>query len=313
MTSRLNLKSRYAAALGVLILTLAACAAAATAPAANPVFGPATDNTGKSFSGGGVAAPASAPAPAAAQSNLTDTQLIVRTGTMTLIVKDVPAAVTAARAAIVALGGYVSGDSAQGGDSPSAEGVYRIPVARFEDAKAAMRALAIRVVAEQSSSSDVTSQVVDLGARLDNLAVTEKALQAIMDKAVKIQDVLDVQTQLTDVRSQIEQLTAQKTLLANQAALSTLTVDFGLDVPATTVTSQGWNPGQIIDGATATLLGIGQGLAGASIVFIIVGLPILLGLGILALLVLMVIRLARRMRRRPVQPETTGLQPPPLT
>lgn len=305
MTSHAHASRRTFAALaliGVIILILAACAGAA-APAAAPVFGPATGTDGRTssqnLSAGALAAPTSAPAPAVNGVPI-DTQLIVRTGAITLVVKDVPAAVIAARNAIVALGGYVSGDTAQGGENPSAEVIYRIPVARFEDARAALKALALHVVSEQSQSSDVTGQAVDLAARLDNLRVTEAALQAIMAKAVKIADVLDVQTQLTDVRGQIEELTAQQTLLTNQAALSTLTVDFGIDVPATTATSAGWNPGQIVDQASATLLGLGQNLAGAAIVFVIVGLPVLIGLGILALLLGGIWRLVRRLRRRPV-------------
>lgn len=298
MISQFRIKSLTAAVLAGLVLVLAACSGSAATPAAqqNLGFGAASETGGKDLSG--VAGPTGAPAPA--QSVVPgDTTLIVRTGTMSLVVKDVPAAVTAARNAIVALGGYVSGDSAQGGDDPSAEVAYRVPVARFDDAQAAMRTLAVRVVNEHSDSSDVTGQVIDLAARLDNLRVTEKALQAIMNQAVKIQDVLDVQTQLTDVRGQIEELTAQETHLENQAAMSTLTVDFGVEVPVTTATSRNWDPGQVVDQATATLLSLGQGLASLGIVFVIVGLPVLLGLAVLAALISGLWRLTRRLRRRP--------------
>ena len=45
-----------------------------------------------------------------------------------------------------------------------------------------------------------------------------------MAKATKIPDILEVQAQLTGVREEIEQLTAQKKSLEEQAALATLTV-----------------------------------------------------------------------------------------
>src|SRR5665811_879405 len=67
-----------------------------------------------------------------------------------------------------------------------------------------------QVLGEQSQTEDVTTQIVDLSARITNLEATEAALQAIMLKATKIADVLAVQQQLTDTRGQIEQATADR-------------------------------------------------------------------------------------------------------
>src|SRR5947199_24090 len=95
-------------------------------------------------------------------------------------------------------------------------------------APAALRGLADKVLTERSSTEDVTGQVVDLGARIKNLEATERALQAIMDRATEIKDVLSVQAELTKVRGQIEEMTAEKGHLVEQAAMSTLTVTFSL-------------------------------------------------------------------------------------
>ena len=153
-----------------------------------------------------------------------------------------------------------SGDA----DRASASVTFRIPAARWSDALDALRKLGTKVLGEQTSSQEVTSQVVDLGARLANLRVTETALQAIMDKATKIPDVLAVQEQLTTVRQQIEELSAQKQTLENQAALSTLTVNL-TPPPAVAVTQvrEGWDPAREVDQAAAALVGLGQGIAGA--------------------------------------------------
>ena len=152
-------------------------------------------------------------------------------------------------------------------------------------------------------SQEVTSQVVDLGARLANLRVTETALQAIMDKATKIPDVLAVQEQLTTVRQQIEELSAQKQTLENQAALSTLTMNL-TPPPAVAVTQvrEGWDPGREVDQAAAALVGLGQGIAGAAIWLLIVWLPILLVVGIVALIGLIVFR---RFRPAALHPTAT--------
>jgi hypothetical protein len=222
--------------------------------------------------------------------------LIVRTGQLDLQVADIEAAIRAAESAVTAVGGYVAGSQRSGdADKASASVMFRIPAARWADTLDALRKLGVKVLGEQTSSQEVTAQVVDLGARLANLRVTETALQAIMEKATKIPDVLAVQEQLTGVRQQIEELTAQKQTLENQAALATLTVNF-TPPPAVAVTQvrEGWDPAREVDQAAAALVGMGQGLAGAGIWLLIVWLPILLIVGLLALIALVVVRRFRR-------------------
>ena len=232
--------------------------------------------------------------------------LIVRTGQLDLQVADIEAAIHAAETAITAVGGYVSGSQRSGdADKATAIVMFRIPAARWTDALDALRKLGTKVLGEQTSSQEVTAQVVDLGARLANLRVTETALQGIMDKATKIPDVLAVQEQLTGVRQQIEELTAQKQTLENQAALASLTVSFA-PPPAVAVTQvrEGWDPAREVDQAAAALVGLGQGLAGAGIWLLIVWLPILLIVGLIALVALVVLR---RIRRRALP---TSVVPP---
>jgi hypothetical protein len=227
--------------------------------------------------------------------------LIVRTGQLDLRVADLDAAVSAAERAVAAVGGYVAGSQRSGdGDQATASVIFRVPAARWTNALAALRAVGTKVLGEQTSSQEVTAQVVDLGARLANLRVTETALQGIMDRATKIPDVLAVQEQLTGVRGQIEELTAEQQTLENQAALATLTVTFAPPpVVAVTQVREGWDPASEIDQASATLVGLGQGLAGAGIWLLIVGLPVFLVVGMLALIGLLVVRHVRRGARIP--------------
>ncbi len=222
--------------------------------------------------------------------------LIVRTGQLDLQVADLEAAVRAAETAVAAVGGYVAGSQRSGeAEKASASVIFRIPAARWTEALDALRKLGTKVLTEQTASQEVTAQVVDLGARLANLRVTETALQGIMDKATKIPDVLAVQEQLTTVRQQIEELTAQKQTLENQAALASLTVSFS-PPPAVAVTQvrEGWDPAREVDQAAAALVGLGQGLAGAGIWLLIVWLPIVLVGGLLALVALVLFRRLRQ-------------------
>ncbi len=201
--------------------------------------------------------------------------LIVRAGQLNLEVAVLDDALMAAERAVTAAGGYVAASQRQGDDENAGAMVtFRIPVERWESTLAALRKVGAKVLLEQTGSEEVTSQVVDLGARLVNLRATESALQAIMVKATKIPDILEVQAQLTGVRGEIEQLTAQKQSLEERAALATLTVGFSLP-PAVAVTQvqEGWDPAREVDRAAATLVGLGQGVANAAIWFAIVLLP----------------------------------------
>ena len=250
-----------------------------------------------------------APLPSAASEGavqgFADDAKIVKTGTLTLEVPKLDDALAAARAAIAGLGGYVSGtDEANDGDRTRATIVYRVPAARWDDALQRLRGLASKVVSEQTNAVEVTGQVLDLDARISNLRATESALQGIMARAVKISDVLDVQQQLTAVQGEIEQLSTQKAHLEDQAALGTLTVSYGVPVPAVTTAREGWDAGAEIDRAVASLVALLQGAASFGIWFAIVALPVLV---VLALVLGAAWLLVRRIVRRG---SPSGLLPP---
>jgi Domain of unknown function (DUF4349) len=234
--------------------------------------------------------------------------LIIKTGNLSLQVKDIDAGLADASAKIGALGGYVAGSDRKGdGDQTVATATYRIPAASWDSALVALRGLADKVLAEQTQSQDVTGDVVDLGARITNLQATEAALQAIMARATKISDVLDVQTQLTDVRGQIEQLSTQRKHLQDQAGYSTLTVAFSLKPPPPVEkATKNFDPGSEVDKATASLVDVLQALATAGIWFGIVWLPILLALAVIGGIVLLVLRRVWPARRVEVLPQPEG-------
>ncbi len=215
---------------------------------------------------------------AAGQPNL----LIIKNGSLVLQVTGIDAALTSATQQITALNGYVSGSERSGdGEFDQATLTFRIPAQSWDDALARLRALGTKILDERSTTEDVTSQVVDLGARIKNLATTEAALQGIMDRATEIKDVLAVQAELTSVRGQIEQLTAQKTNLEQQAAYSTLNVTFSLKPnPVLTSTTQ-FDPASEVEQASASLVSLLQSLATAGIWFAIVWVPILIALAII--------------------------------
>jgi hypothetical protein len=285
-------------------LSLAACSSSssAAAPAQQVPF---------SAPGGKDLGPGSTTAPVAvdtAASLIGAQTLIIKTGQLDMQVSKPEASAAQADGVVVAAGGYVSA-SARSGDADTLviSVTYRIPVAKWDATLASLHGAngggTLKILNEQIQTQDVTASAVDLDARLTNLRATEQALLGIMAKAASITDTLAVQTQLTTVQGQIEELQAQRNQLGDQAAFSTLTVQFEA-TPSTSTTSatSGWSINGTIDDATATLVKLGQSLASLGVWLVIVGLPVGFGLVVL----LLVYRLSRRIRRRPAEPPKTA-------
>ena len=308
-------------AVAMTAILLAACGSAGSA--AGPAYGGTDGGQGQN---GGMPAASRAPVaqgedPAAAPDEggvgqgdtaaVRDGAKIIRTGSLQMEVADVPAALTAARNAIVRLGGFIGASQQyREGANVYATITYRIPVDRWEDALDSLRGLGTEV-GEQTDSADVTSQIVDLEARIRNLKASETALVSYLANATRVEDLLEIESRLSGVRGQIEQLEAQKVSLDDQIAYATLAVTFGTEAKVIEVAAKSWDPGGEIEQAGASLLGFLQALATAGIWFAIVWLPILLVLGIVVGVILFV---AKRLGYlgRPTPPAAMPPAPPPL-
>lgn len=247
------------------------------------------DTTGSTGSGSDPAVGSANGGQVADAAATVPTLLIVRTGELELKVADLGAALRDGDAAVARAGGYISGSNRTAANgSESAQVTYRIPSAAWSSTLSALRGLASTVVKELVKTEEVTGQVVDLAARIANLRATEAALQAIMAKATKISDVLDVQEQLTATRGDIEKLVADKEHLVDRAAYGSLAVTYRLpSVPsptATPVPANGWDPGDDVARASGKLVRIGQTTTSIGIWLAIVGLPLAIG-GLIVLFV----------------------------
>lgn len=232
-----------------------------------------------------------------------DGSKIVYTGSLQLVVTDLQSAVQRARAEISARGGHVGASQESNDDgSPRATITFRIPSDRWDEAIAALRGIASDVVSEETRSSDVGAQLVDLEARLRSLRASETALQEIAAGATRVTDLLEVERRLTEVRGQIESLDAQRAFLGDQVAYGTLVTTFGMDVAAVTRAARDWDPAAEVDRATATLVAVAQDLATAGIWFVIVWLPFVVALALAALAGRWLVR--RYRRRHPAGPST---------
>jgi hypothetical protein len=281
-------------ALGILIpAAIAACGSgaaaspqgAAVAPNGFPSAAPAASAGGNDLlgGGGGNGSGDGTGAPV-------DDAKIVRTGSLQLTVSDVDAALRFGRDTVRGAGGYIGASEQERKDDHLVATItYRIPVNRWEDTLDALRKLGT-VIGEQTQATEVTGQLVDLDARIRNLKASETALVGYAQNAPKVSDLLEIESRLTDTRGEIERLSAQQAALSDQVALATLTVTFGTEVVAVTQAAAKWDPAAEVDRASATLISIGQAVVSLLIVVAIVWLPVLLVVGLIALVVLVVAR-----------------------
>lgn len=72
---------------------------------------------------------------------------------------------------------------------------------------------------------DVTSTARDLDARIESLTISTKRLQKIMDEATDSDQLIKAESALTQRQAELEGLQAQRSLMADQVALSTLSIE----------------------------------------------------------------------------------------
>ena len=186
---------------------------------------------------------------------LRTTRMIVREGQLSIEVESILEAMDAARVAVEGVGGRVDASRIVGADSDTKYGsvTLRVPSSSFDAVVGELRTLG-RLLSESSSSADVTEEYVDLEARRGNLEETEQKLQAFLDKAEDVEDLLAVQRELTTTRGEIERLTGRINLLSALVSESTIAVEFveiGAEPP---ITGDGWRPGETLEDAARWLV-----------------------------------------------------------
>ena len=177
--------------------------------------------------------------------------------------------------------------------------VARVPAYQFASALEQIRSAGDRVVQEKVSGQDVSEEYLDIEARLRNKKALEGQFLDIMKQARKVEDALNVQTELADVRTEIERLEGRRRFLENQAALSTITTTLQMPQPLVATTTTGFGTtikhafGDAVDTAASIILFVIQA--------VIVLVPIAVFFGLPGWLVWRVFR-KRILLRRPPEP-----------
>lgn len=222
-------------------------------------------------------------------------RLVIKTGEVTVVVKDVRAVIKSISEFVEQKKGFVVNSQIyKSGLAPYGIITVRIPSKEFESGILEIKSLG-EVQRESVNGNDVTEEYVDLDARLRNLLATEKQFLDILKKAEKITDILAVERELSQVRSNIEVLEGRMKYLKTSAEMSSLTVHLSTDpnVLPTIEDPNEWKPLAVLKAAVRGLISVGKNLANLLIYFVV-----FIPLWLLIVLIVWVARLLVRRARR---------------
>lgn len=169
---------------------------------------------------GGGGAKASAATPALERA-------VVSTGAVSLASSDVGAARQGVQRVVDAQGGQVSEEQTETDEDGAisyARMVVRVPAAKFGVAMGALEEVAT-LRSSTSGSDDVTTEVIDTGARVRAQEASLRRVELLLSDARDLQDVIAIESQLTRRQADLDSLKSQQAWLRDQTSLSTITVD----------------------------------------------------------------------------------------
>jgi hypothetical protein len=215
---------------------------------------------------------------------------VIITGMVSITVKDPIASVQDAVIITEQAGGRVDSrteNPATDNQPASANLTLRIPSDELDRTLEELKQLGT-VNFVSLNASDITQQTQDLDARITSLQTSVDRLLALMVVATNTTDLIAVENALAERQSELEGLQAQRDYLSDQVDFSTITLDLystGTVAPGTPsgfwdAITAGWNA--LVAALSTAIIGIGFAL------------PWLLALGLLAAIVYLVIRLARK-------------------
>lgn len=151
---------------------------------------------------------------------------VISTGTVSLEAKDVGDARTEVRKVIDKYQGTLAEQettTGEKGEVTSARLVFRVPSARFADATLDLEGIAT-LTSSTSSGQDVSTEVVDVEARIRAQRKSVSRIEALLARAESLEQIVTIESQLSSRQAELDSLLARQTYLADQTSQSTINV-----------------------------------------------------------------------------------------
>ncbi len=154
-------------------------------------------------------------------------QHVIATGTVALSVADVGATRFEVTRVSDEHRGQVFADDSESDDDGDLERsriVIRVPTARFTDAMRDLEGLGT-VRTSTRGTEDVTTQVIDVAARVRAQDAGLRRMEALLARATTIDQIIAVENQIAQRQADLDSLKSQQAYLADQTSLATITVN----------------------------------------------------------------------------------------
>jgi len=170
-----------------------------------------------------------------------ESKLIVKEGNLVIKVKDLDQGIkTLEKLANTFKGSIVLSQQRKFPKSKiKAKIVLRIPEEHFDKALQEIKSIAIEIISSEIKGEDITTEYIDLKARLKNLEAVENQLLEILKKAKTTQETLAVFRELKDIRNQIEILKGRIQFLERSSKFAKIIVNL---IPEFPLKEKKWFP-----------------------------------------------------------------------
>ena len=183
-------------------------------------------------------------------------RLVITETSLSLQVNDVLQKIKEIQSKAESWGGFLINSNVSKPEGAAAGTIsVRIPSEKLSIAMSEFRKLAVKVVSENISGTDVTDQYTDLQAQLDVLNKTKVKFEEILDKAVRVEDLMNVQQQLINLQQQIDSVKGREKYLEQTSKLARVTIFLSTDDLALPYSpSNEWRPAVVFKEAVRSLL-----------------------------------------------------------
>lgn len=203
-------------------------------------------------------------------------QKVIKTGTLSLHMEDVRESVDLIKEQVTVWGGEVTNTNVtRYSNSYYGSLTVRVPSDQFDTALTGLKEMAVYVESEYTNADNITEVYMDLEARLNNLKEEETQYLAILDKAVTVEEILNVTDYLSQVRYEIESLEGQLKYYDTNVDYSTITLTLTED-ESVEAAQESWRPLSTFREALSDWMVFLQDFADAAIYLVIFGWPLIL-------------------------------------
>ena len=206
---------------------------------------------------------------------------------------------------IQALGGYVESSNVYSGSgnydnyynntSKSADITARIPAEKLQEFLKEVDGSS-NIVRKSVNTRDVTLEYTDTEAHERALAAEQKSLEAMMEHAETIEDILSIQTQLTDVRYRLDSIRSQLRTYDNDITYATVYISV-TETKKFTVTKEETAWERIRKGFVDNLIEVMDAVSDF-IIYFLTHIPAFIMLGLIIFVFVMVIKRIRNTSRK---------------